>query len=124
MRARSTLQSTQRTHLPPGARPNVNRVVVASLSMAVLLFVAKPARASSAAIEFPSAATRDPVALSAAMPQIADAVLAAYQEPDERRRLDNTFRLQIVAARYDEARKTLSALRAMQLEREPDAGAA
>lgn len=46
------------------------------------------------------------------MAELASRVLAEYRDPNARGDLDNRFRLEIVAGRYDDAAKTLTRLRA------------
>lgn len=57
--------------------------------------------------------------LAAAMSQIATQAIATDRETDRTKYLDNLFRLQIVAARYQDALVTLAALRALPREIPP-----
>jgi putative CocE/NonD family hydrolase len=50
----------------------------------------------------------------ATMRRLAEQVIAVYHDADRRKELDNLFRLQIVAGRYDEASRSLAALRALR----------
>ncbi|HYE92520.1 MAG TPA: CocE/NonD family hydrolase, partial [Terriglobales bacterium] len=64
----------------------------------------------------------DSAALAGAMPELAKAVLDEYRQhsrPDPARALDDRFRLEIVAGRYPEAARTLSALRALRVRAAP-----
>lgn len=51
--------------------------------------------------------------LARAMRTLAEEAIAQYREPDERRRLDTLFRLQMAAERWAEAEATLDRLRAL-----------
>jgi len=62
-------------------------------------------------LNFPGSAVTDPAALSAAMPEFARQVMAAYKESDREKYLDNLFRLQIVAGQDEEALRTIASLR-------------
>ncbi|MGI9039659.1 MAG: CocE/NonD family hydrolase [Gemmatimonadales bacterium] len=67
--------------------------------------------ASAQQIALPAGAVASDSALAAAMPGWARQVLAIYGETDRDKYLDNLFRLQIVGGRYQEASRTLAALR-------------
>ncbi|MGO1002670.1 CocE/NonD family hydrolase [Lysobacter sp. CA196] len=57
------------------------------------------------------AALESPAALDAAMPALAERLIADYREPDRARYLTQLFRLQLVAGRYAQARRSIEALR-------------
>jgi uncharacterized protein len=80
----------------------------ALVAAATAVLLASPAPAQTLKFEAPS----DPADLEARMPALADAALAQYREPDERKRLDTLFRLQMVAGRWAEAAGTLAQLHA------------
>jgi hypothetical protein len=84
-----------------------------------------PTPASAQQFGFPVAAVTDTSALGAAMPELAGAVIAVYQEGDRVTYLNNLFRLQMVAGRYADADTTMAALRALRARRStsPQAGA-
>jgi len=74
---------------------------------------------------FPSPAAGDPAALDQAMPRLAGEVLAVYKEEDRHADLDNRFRLQLAAGRYEEAVRTLDSLHTLpSTDGSPQAGAA
>ena len=75
---------------------------------ATALLLAVPAHAQTLKFEAPA----DPADLEAKMPALADAALAQYREPDERKRLDTLFRLQMVSGRWADADRTLAELHA------------
>ena len=85
------------------ALPRLGKAVGA----AAALLLALPAAAQSLKFEAPS----QPAELDAKIPALAEAALAQYREPDERKRLDMLFRLQIAAGRWGDADNTLTALR-------------
>jgi putative CocE/NonD family hydrolase len=80
----------------------------ALVAAATALLLASPAAAQTLKFKVPS----DPADLEAKMPTLADAALAQYREPDERKRLDTLFRLQMVARRWADAAGTLAELHA------------
>lgn len=88
-----------------------------------LVLMALAAASGVAAQSFPltSAELSDPAGLPGTMHRLAGQVLAVYEEKDRRTELDNLFRLQIVAGRYEEAARSLAALRALRAV--PDATA-
>jgi hypothetical protein len=79
------------------------------LATAALFFLTPSASAQTLKIETPVDADN----LDAKIPSLAEAALAQYHEADERRGLDNLFRLQMVAGRWADAETTLSALHAL-----------
>ncbi|PTL81582.1 CocE/NonD family hydrolase [Vitiosangium sp. GDMCC 1.1324] len=83
------------------------------LCLASLWLVAVPV-ASAQQFDLPAAAVDNEAALAKAMPELAKEVIAVYREGDRRTYLDNLFRLQMVAARYADANKTLTSLRALR----------
>jgi uncharacterized protein len=72
------------------------------------LLLASPAAAQTLKVE----ALSQRADIEARMPALANAALAQYREPDERKRLDTLFRLQIVAGRWADANRTLAQLHA------------
>jgi len=81
-----------------------------SLSLALVsLMLASGATAQE--FSFPENAVSDTAALSKAMPDLAGQVLAVYKEADRDKYLDNLFRLQLVAGKYQEALQTTAELR-------------
>jgi putative CocE/NonD family hydrolase len=80
----------------------------ALLGIAAIVLLASPAGAQSLKFEAPA----DAAGLDAKIPALAEAALAQYREPDERKRLDTLFRLQITAARWADAERTLAELHA------------
>lgn len=81
----------------------------AYLGAAAFLLLASSTLAQNVKFEAPS----DAGDLDARFPALAEAVLAQYREPDERKRLDNLFRLQMAAGRWAEAENTLAQLHAL-----------
>jgi uncharacterized protein len=80
----------------------------AFLATATGLLLASNARAQDLKFDAPS----DAAELDARIPALATAALEQYRESDERKRLDNVFRLQIAAGRWTEAENTLAELHA------------
>ncbi len=80
-----------------------------------LCLVAAPC-AAAGNLPFPPAAAVDEAALAQEMPRLAAALLGDYRESDRATYLDNAFRLQIVAGRYDDALQSLEALRALRAD--------
>lgn len=74
-------------------------------TLVAVLAVAHSLAAQRVAI--PSGAFGDSAARAAAVPRLAEAAAASYQNPDPVRRLDNLFRLHILAGRFDEAAAAL-----------------
>jgi predicted acyl esterase len=62
-------------------------------------------------IEFPAAAAKDDATLVAAMPSVAERLLAVQPPGNETDVLENRFRLELLAGRYVDAQKTFRALR-------------
>ena len=82
--------------------------------------------AAAQAQRFPTPQT-DSLALARDMPVLATQVIDQYKDTDRARMLDNLFRLQIVAGRYDDAVRSLGELRAIRTRSattKPDARAA
>jgi putative CocE/NonD family hydrolase len=77
-----------------------------ALTTAAFFLLASSASAQTLKVETPV----DSGNLDAMIPALAEAVLAHYHERDEQRRLDNLFRLQMVAGRWPDAETTLSEL--------------
>lgn len=77
------------------------------------LLVAVTLGAVAQSFDWSDAAAGDPAALSKSMPELARKVIAAYQEEDRRKYLDNLFRLQTVAGQYGDVSKTLASLHAL-----------
>lgn len=64
---------------------------------------------------FPVAATlNDSATLAHAMPTLAEQVIAQYKDGNRARMLDNLFRLQTVAGRYEDATRSVAELHAMR----------
>jgi hypothetical protein len=76
--------------------------------IAAIVLLAPPAGAQSLKFEAPA----DVAGLDAKIPALAEAALAQYREPDERKHLDTLFRLQITARRWADAESTLAELHA------------
>ncbi len=93
-------------------------MIHAMRNVLLLSLLAAPA-ALAQEITVPAAAWTSDSALAAAMPGMAEQVMAVYREDDRDRYLDNRFRLQLVTGRYPEAIETLTALR--DLRRAPHA---
>ena len=77
-------------------------------------------------LSLPSPLT-DSLALARGMPVLATRVIEQYTDTDRARKLDNLFRLQIVAGRYDDAVRSLRELRSIRTlstTARPDARAA
>jgi putative CocE/NonD family hydrolase len=78
-----------------------------ALLASALLALSAPAGAQLVKFAPPS---EDQAGLAEAMPALAQATIAAYREPDARKRLDTLFRLQMVAGQWADADRTLEAL--------------
>lgn len=76
-----------------------------------LICLAVGSGAAAQELSFPEAAVGDAAALSKAMPELAQQVLAVYKEGDHDKYLDNLFRLQMVAGNYADALSTIAPLR-------------
>ncbi len=85
--------------------------------MLLCLFAGPPAIAQELA--FPGAVVGNQAALDTALQGLAQRTLAVYAEPDRDKSLDVSFRLQIAAGRYADARASLAALRALRLKTDP-----
>jgi hypothetical protein len=66
---------------------------------------------SAQTYNFPRAAASDPAFLEKAMPVLATQALAVYKDENREKYLDNLFRLQMVAGKYQEALNTIGSLR-------------
>src|SRR6516225_8290714 len=95
---------------PPPSRGKVKSAMIpnALVVTATALLLASPVPAQMLKFEAPSG----PADLEAMMPALADAALEQYREPDERKRLDTLFRLEMVAGRWADAARTLAELHA------------
>ncbi|HEY3811932.1 MAG TPA: CocE/NonD family hydrolase [Caulobacteraceae bacterium] len=83
------------------------RSVLLAAAAAFVLGLAHGARAD---VPFTAPAADDRPALDAAMPKLAEAVLATFHNDDRRADLDTRFRLQMVAGRWADAERSLQAL--------------
>jgi putative CocE/NonD family hydrolase len=81
---------------------------------AAALIAARAAPAQDVALPLPPADLADSSALAASIPRLAARVLDAYRNDDRRARLDDRFRLQLAAGRFDEAARTIAELRALR----------
>lgn len=81
----------------------------------VLLFSVASSALPTQRFDFPDRAIADDAALSKSMPALAEDAIAAYQDDDHDKYLDNLFRLQLVAGRYVDAERTLASLRELRL---------
>jgi uncharacterized protein len=81
----------------------------------VALLLSATAQAQTVKFSVPS----DPAAFGPRMSALAGVVLGQYHEPDEGRRLDTVFRLQMVTGRWADAARTLAQLHA-RLAASPD----
>ncbi len=72
-------------------------------AIATLTQTLTPIGASAQQLNFPVAAVTDTAVLSAAMPELARAVIGVYRADDRVAYLDNRFRLLMVAGRYADA---------------------
>jgi putative CocE/NonD family hydrolase len=90
----------------------MKRRVVQLVVLALACLAAMPCAAQQ--LDFPGAAVEDSATLSKAMPELSRAVIAVYRDEDQRKYLDNLFRLQIVAGQYADAIKTMASLRALR----------
>lgn len=87
------------------------RSVIASLVALCLSLVVAPCRAAVADYAFPSNITDQGDALDQALPALAEQVIAGYRDDDRVRYLGNRFRLELVAGRYEQARRSIAQLR-------------
>lgn len=92
--------------------------------IAVVFFSLVAHVAAAQNFPFSVAASAGPDRISRAMPRLADAVLRIYREADRETRLDNLFRLQLVAHRYTDAATTIAELRGLPAPDDPPQGAA
>lgn len=79
-----------------------------------LLGVSASLCAAAQDFEFPETAVTDPAVLAKTVPGLAKQVLAAYQEKDPQKYLNNLFALQIMAEQYPEAIQSLVELHALR----------
>jgi hypothetical protein len=84
---------------------------MAALAGLVLVCLAVAPSAAAQQIDFPVDAAKDDAVLAAAMPGVAEQLLATYANDDRDQYLDNLARLQLVAGKYADAQKTLRAMR-------------
>lgn len=75
------------------------------------LWLAAAPAIAAAPYEFPAAAIDDRAALEAAMPALAQRLLADYRDDDLARYRNTRFRLQLVAGQYAQAEATLAEIR-------------
>jgi len=82
----------------------------------VFLFCLSTAQAaSSQSRELPMPAVAGDSALAVEMPRLAERAIATYRDTDRELYLDNLYRLEIVAGRYQDAGATLRTLRDLQV---------
>jgi putative CocE/NonD family hydrolase len=81
------------------------------LFYAAVLYVTVGSFAVGQQFDFPEAAIVDPALQSKAVSDLARQVVAIYKDEDRGKYLDNLFRLQIMAGRYQDALHTISSLR-------------
>jgi uncharacterized protein len=86
-------------------------VAMCRLLFLALICLAVGSGAAAQELSFPEAAVGDAAALSKAMPELAQQVMAVYKEGDRDKYLDNLFRLQMVAGNYADALSTIASLR-------------
>ena len=79
------------------------------------LIAAAASLARGQTFDLPAAADRDPQALARSMRTLAAKLLAVYRNADRAEYLDNRFRLECVAGREADARRTLAALQGTPL---------
>ncbi len=87
--------------------------------LSVIVCLAIAARIAAQPFDFPAAAAEDPATLAKAIPVLAEQLIAVYKDDDRATYLDNLFRLQMVAGRYDDGARTLDSLRALRANRSP-----
>jgi putative CocE/NonD family hydrolase len=103
-------------------KPVTHRRVIQLFVIVIACLTVMPCAAQQ--LDFPSATVEDSATLSRFMPELSRKVLAIYREDDQRKYLDNLFRLQIVAGQYADASKTIASLRALRANSlSPQAGA-
>lgn len=83
------------------------RSVIVPLLVLCLSLAAAPCRAAETDHAFPAAAVTQRAALDEAMPALAARVIESYRDEDRARYLSNRFRLELVAGRYTEARRSI-----------------
>jgi putative CocE/NonD family hydrolase len=96
------------------AKGKTMRLVGNALCLAAIYVIAASC-ATGQQFHLPMAAVENPVALSKAMPTLAEQVMAAYKDDDQDRYLNNLFRLQIIDGRYPEADSTIRSLRDLEV---------
>lgn len=87
--------------------------------ISLLLFCLGARQVTAQRLELPAGALASDSSIAAAMPNFAARLLDVYREPDRDRYLDNLFRIQIVARRYDAALSSLQELK--ERRRSPNA---
>ncbi len=92
------------------------------LTMLLLLSLLPLADAFAQEFDFPESAGHDDAVLAQAMPELAKAVLAEYRAAERETDLDNLFRLQMVAGRYEDAVKSITERRALRTAKVPGGG--
>src|SRR5215510_14144945 len=90
------------------------------LGVALFFFVAAHAAAQN--LKLSRADLGDDAAVDKALPAFAKQAMAAYQEPDEARRLNSLFRLQMVAGEYQNAITSLEKLMELRRATDPSSG--
>jgi putative CocE/NonD family hydrolase len=93
------------------------------LFYAAVLYVTVGSFAVAQQFDFPEAAIVDPALQSKAVSDLARQVVAIYKDEDRSKYLDNLFRLQIMAGRYEDALHTISSLREVLRAANPPRGA-
>src|ERR1700741_1629788 len=83
------------------------RMRMAAFAGLVLVCLVAVPFAGAEQIDFPVDAAKDDAALAAAMPRVAEQLIATYANGDRDQYRDNLVRLQLVAGRYADAQKTL-----------------
>jgi uncharacterized protein len=93
------------------------------LFYAAVLYVTIGSFAVAQQFDFPEAAIVDPALQSKAVSDLARQVVVIYKDEDRGKYLDNLFRLQIMAGRYEDALHTISSLREVLGAANPPRGA-
>jgi uncharacterized protein len=93
------------------------------LFYAAVLYVTIGSFAVAQQFDFPEAAIVDPALQSKAVSDLARQVVVIYKDEDRGKYLDNLFRLQIMAGRYEDALHTINSLREVLGAANPPRGA-